>query len=150
MRKTALLLLTTCLLFSTGNYGQETVKVNDWENPDVIGINKEKTHATFCLPSEKQSNPQIVSLNGLWKFKWSPDPASRPAEFYEMDYSVSQWTDIVVPGNIEMQGFGIPIYSNSNYPFKKDPPFVTSEPPANFYSYSNRNPVGSYCTVSIR
>ncbi|MDD4823357.1 MAG: glycoside hydrolase family 2 TIM barrel-domain containing protein, partial [Bacteroidales bacterium] len=147
MRKTALLLLSSCLLFSTGNYGQETAKVNDWENPDVNGINKEKTHATFCLPSEKQSNPQIVSLNGLWKFKWSKDPASRPADFYKMDYSVSEWTNIVVPGNMEMQGFGIPIYSNIGYPFKKDPPFVTGEPPANFYSYSNRNPVGSYCTT---
>jgi len=64
-----------------------------------------------------------------------------------MDYPVSEWTDIVVPGNMEMQGFGIPIYSNISYPFKKDPPFVTSEPPANFYSFANRNPVGSYCTT---
>ena len=147
MSKTALLLLTAWSLFSTASYAQNATKVNDWENPDVIAINKEKTHATFCLPSEKQSNPQIVSLNGLWKFKWSKDPASRPADFYKMDYSVSQWTNIVVPGNMEMQGFGIPIYSNISYPFKKDPPFVTSEPPANFYSFANRNLVGSYCTT---
>lgn len=147
MSKATLLILTALLLFSMAGYAQQTAKVPDWENPDVNGINKEKTHATFCLPSEKLNNPQIVSLNGLWKFKWSPDPASRPAEFYKMDYAVSQWTDIVVPGNMEMQGFGIPIYSNIGYPFQKDPPLVTSEPPANFYSYSNRNPVGSYVTT---
>jgi len=100
MSKATLLILTALLLFSMAGYAQQTAKVPDWENPDVNGINKEKTHATFCLPSEKLNNPQIVSLNGLWKFKWSPDPASRPADFYKMDYAVSQWTDIVVPGNM--------------------------------------------------
>jgi beta-galactosidase len=135
-------------LFSIGNnFAQKIKKINDWENPDVVGINKEKTHATLSLPSEKWNNPQIVSLNGVWKFKWSPDPDSRPLEFYTTDYSVSEWNNIQVPGNWEMQGFGLPIYSNSDYPFKKDPPRVTSEPPKDFYSYSHRNPVGSYCTT---
>lgn len=146
MKNSAFLSLTLSLLVSTANYAQET-KVNDWENPDVIGINKEKTHATLYLPSEKQSNPEVVSLNGAWKFKWSPDPGSRPVDFYKTDYSVAEWTNIQVPGNMEMQGFGIPIYANANYPFKKDPPRVTSEPPKKFYSFANRNPVGSYCTT---
>ncbi|NWJ52231.1 MAG: DUF4981 domain-containing protein [Bacteroidetes bacterium] len=142
-------LLTVCVLsFSaTDNYAQEANKPNDWENPDVVGINKEKTHATLSLPSEKWNNPQIVSLNGIWKFKWSPDPDSRPLGFYATDYVVSGWDNIQVPGNWEMQGFGIPIYTNIGYPFQKDPPRVTSEPPKNFYSYSHRNPVGSYCTT---
>ena len=126
---------------------QEIKGINDWENPDVVGINKEKAHATLYLPSEKWSIPDIVSLNGTWKFHWSPDPGSRPVDFYKTDYSVSQWADIVVPGNMEMQGFGIPIYTNITYPFQKDPPSVTSEPPRNFTSYSCRNPVGSYCTT---
>jgi len=146
MKNIPFLSLTISLFVSTANYAQEA-KVNDWENPDVIGINKEKTHATLYLPSEKQSNPEVVSLNGAWKFKWSPDPGSRPVDFFKTNYSVAEWTTIQVPGNMEMQGFGIPIYTNANYPFKKDPPRVTSEPPKNFYSFSNRNPVGSYCTT---
>jgi beta-galactosidase len=132
---------------ATNIYAQETNKINDWENPDVVGLNKEKAHATFYLPSEKYNNPRIVSLNGMWKFKWSPDPASRPVDFYKTDYSVSDWTNILVPGNWEMQGFGNPIYSNSAYPFQKDPPRVTSEPPKDFNSFSQRNPVGSYFTT---
>jgi beta-galactosidase len=142
-------LLTMWLLFFplVNNYAQDKITINDWENPEVIGINKEKTHATFYLPSEKKSNPQIVSLNGMWKFKWSPDPASRPVDFYKTGYSVADWKNILVPGNWEMQGFGTPIYININYPFQKDAPKVTSEPPKNFTSYSQRDPVGSYCTT---
>jgi beta-galactosidase len=136
------------LLFPLVNsYAQEKTTINDWENPEVVGMNKEKTHSTFFSPSEKQNNTEIVSLNGTWKFKWSPDPNSRPVNFYKTDYSVLGWTNIVVPGNWEMQGFGIPIYININYPFQKDPPRVTSEPPKNFTSYFQRDPVGSYCTT---
>ena len=46
-----------------------------------------------------------------------------------------------------MQGYGKPIYSNVNYPFQKDAPKVTSEPPAEYYSYGHRNPTGSYVTT---
>src|ERR1035437_2582217 len=124
------LIVAGSLLFLTGSiYAQNGSKVFDWENPDVVGINKENPHATLYLPTEKRNNKQIVSLNGSWKFKWSPDPDSRPVDFYKSDYSVKSWTNIVVPGNMEMQGFGIPIYANSNYPFKRDPPRVMSEPP---------------------
>ncbi len=122
-------------------------KIADWENPAVIGINKEKPHATFVLPSEKPMDPRVVSLNGLWRFKWSPNPESRPADFFQNDYSVAQWDWIQVPGNWQMQGYGRPIYTNIPYPFKPDPPKVTSEPDRRFYSYDHRNPVGSYCTT---
>lgn len=120
--------------------------INDWENPQVIGINKEKAHATITLPSEKQDNPRIISLNGIWKFKWSPNPETRPADFFKMEYLDTDWDNILVPGNWEMQGFGIPIYTNIKFPFKADPPRVTSEPNKNFTSYNARNPVGSYIT----
>lgn len=126
---------------------QNTDKVPDWENPAVIGINKEKAHATFVLPSEKADDPRVVSLNGLWRFKWSPNPESRPSDFFKTDYSVTEWDWIQVPGNWQMQGYGMPIYTNIPYPFKADPPKVTHEPDRRFYSYDHRNPVGSYCTT---
>jgi len=60
-------------------------QINDWENPEITGINKEKAHATITLPSQKQNNPQIISLNGTWKFKWSPNPELRPVDFFNTD-----------------------------------------------------------------
>jgi beta-galactosidase len=134
------------ILFSSINflYAQS---IPDWENPDVNGINKEKPHANTFLYEQKANNPDVRSLNGMWKFKWSPDPQSRPVDFYTEKYSTENWTHILVPGNWEMQGFGTPIYTNVTYPFKKDPPKVTSEPEKHFTSFLQRNPVGSYCTT---
>ncbi len=124
----------------------EAQTVNDWENPDVNGINKENPHAYSFLFEEKSNNPAIQSLNGIWKFHWSPDPQTRPLEFYTEGYSTEKWDNILVPGNWELQGFGTPIYTNIAYPFKKDIPRVTGEPDKSFTTYKERNPVGSYLT----
>lgn len=126
--------------------GLTAQKAKEWEDPQVIGINKEDYHTSLLLPSAKAEASWIVSLNGKWKFHWSKDPDHRPTDFYKRDYDASGWDDIVVPGNWQMQGYGLPIYSNWTYPFKNDQPRVTAEPPANYYSYENRNPVGSYVT----
>lgn len=127
-------------------FGATEDDVPDWENPMVVGINKLPYHATLTLPSQRGSHEEWKSLDGVWKFKWSNCPENRPADFYKNDYDVKEWDDIVVPGNWQMQGFDIPIYTNSNNPFRKDIPRVTSEPPKNFWAYENRNPVGSYVT----
>jgi beta-galactosidase len=120
--------------------------INDWENPAVNGINREIPHTYGFMASEKGNNPLIKSLNGIWKFKWSPDPQSRPSDFFSENYSTDNWANILVPGNWELQGFGTPVYVNISYPFKVDPPKVTSEPGKNFTSFLQRDPVGSYCT----
>ena len=38
-------------------------EVPDWENPIVVGINKEPYHATLTLPSQKVDCKEIISLN---------------------------------------------------------------------------------------
>ena len=120
--------------------------VPDWENPAVLGINKLPYHATLQLPSKWKECKEIVSLDGSWLFHWSRNPEERPAEFYRVDYDVSRWEKIKVPGNWQTQGFGTPIYTNIDYPFKRNRPSVTSEPPHDWTAYENRNPVGSYVT----
>ena len=116
----------------------------DWENPQIIGINKLPYHSTLQLPSREHLCKEIVSLDGCWKFHWSKNPESRIMDFYRTDYDVSSWASIIVPGNWQMQGYGKPIYTNVTYPFKKDAPRVMGEPDKNWYSYEHRNPVGQY------
>lgn len=135
-------LLTVCFTFQ-----MRAQQVPDWENPRVVGINKEEYHSTLTLPSGKSSCEEVVPLNGRWKFYWSPDPQSRPSDFYKNSFDVSGWDNISVPGTWQLQGYGKPIYTNWTYPFKKDQPKVTGEPPKHFFSYENRNPVGSYVTT---
>jgi len=124
----------------------------DLENEQVIGRNKEPgrttsffhTDAVSAVQNDPTQSPWFQSLNGTWKFNWAPNPDSRPATFYQPDFDVSSWDDIPVPSNWQMKGYGVPLYSNIPYPFKKDPPRVMGEPPKEFTSYAQRNPVGSY------
>ena len=131
----------------TDSYSQTQ---KDWENPNIIGVNKEYTTSTFSSYKNEgdaltfSKTDSEISLNGNWKFNWVAKPEERPTDFYKSDFDVSTWNDIVVPGNWQMQGFGIPIYTNVSYPFKKKHPFVTLTPPKEFSSFELRNPVGSY------
>ncbi len=114
----------------------------DWENPAVFSQNTEPSPCTLipypnidsALQGKVAASPFYLSLNGQWKFHWVHKPADRPVNFYRDDYDISDWEEIPVPGNWQMHGYGIPIYVNSAYPFKKNPPFIPHE----------YNPVGSY------
>jgi len=128
----------------------EVPEVPDWENPAIVGRNKVPAHA-FMRPYERVQNlrtgkdsNRIQSLNGKWKFHWAGRLELRPKEFFNVEFDVSDWAGIDVPGNWQTQGYGRPIYSNIPYVFAKDQPRVTSEPPENYTNYFERNPVGSY------
>ncbi len=119
-------------------------QIKDWENPEILGIHKLAPHA-FSIPyhsreaaiaDDWESSKYFQSLNGNWKFHWSPNPQNRPAEFYKEDFDFSDWNEIIVPSDWQMQGYGVPIYTNVQYPFKKNPPYIPNE----------YNPVGSYRT----
>ncbi len=138
-------LLLYAIVASTVLTGQAQV-VRDWENPAVLSINKLPYHATLQLPSKENECPEIRSLDGRWHFHWSRNPEERPEDFFREDYDVSGWDRIDVPGNWQMQGYGTPIYINFNYPFVKNRPSVTTEPPHDWTAFANRNPVGSYVT----
>lgn len=141
---TKILLVPVFLFAGLISHGQEH---RDWEDPSIIGINKLPYHSTLQLPSKQHECREIVSLDGQWSFHWSKDPWSRPIEFYKTDYDCSGWDKIQVPGNWQMQNYGIPIYANEPYPFEKDKPRVTTEPKdKSWYTYNHRNPVGSYVT----
>ena len=125
---------------------QAQAEHHDWEDPSVLGINKLPYHASLQLPSREKECNEIVSLDGEWLFHWSRNPEERPVDFFREDYDVSSWGKISVPGNWQTQGYGTPIYININYPFVRNRPSVTSEPPQDWTAFENRNPVGSYVT----
>jgi beta-galactosidase len=126
----------------TMKISQQTPTLFDWENPAVVGRNKEPAHCTYipysdiqtALKNEPSRSSFYKSLNGLWKFNFVKKPSDRPVNFYKDDYDVSQWHDISVPGNWELQGFGVPVYTDTEYPFSSDPPQIPHDD----------NPVGSY------
>ncbi len=128
--------------------------VHEWENHQVLRINKEAPRATgiphperkAALSLDRLSSAWCRLLNGQWKFHWCGNPAHRPEAFHQPDYDVSQWREITVPSCWQLEGYGTPMYTNITYPFKVDPPRVMGEPPVSFTNHpeSMRNQVGSY------
>ena len=147
--KRNILAFVSVLLCASLSYAQK----NDWENEQIFGINKLPARTTIwpsptlkdARHSDYENSLWVKSLNGIWNFHWSPDPQSRPVDFYKPGFSRKGWATIRVPSTIERQGFGIPLYTNSIYPFKANPPFVMDEPDPKYTTFTQRNPVGSYC-----
>jgi len=128
----------------------------DWANPAVVRRNVEPTHASFTayateaeartarpiapfyLSGQPTTAPWYQSLNGRWKFHFSPKPADKPQDFYRDGFDDTTWPTIPVPANWERHGYGVAIYTNIKYPFHPDGPPTPPELPA------NDNPVGSY------
>jgi beta-galactosidase/beta-glucuronidase len=57
------------------------------------------------------------SLDGRWRFSWSKNPFCRPEDFWQEDYDDSNFDSIMVPGHIELQGYGQIQYINTLYPW---------------------------------
>ncbi len=142
MKKVPVMIVGIVLLsFSTAP--SETAP-EDWENPAVLHIGTEAPRATFvpfpdaasALRLGPKESPRYLSLNGPWKFHWSPRPADRPLEFWKPSADVSGWKETPVPSDWMFQGYDIPIYVNSSYEFAPNPkpPFVPHD----------HDPVGSY------
>ena len=115
----------------------------DWENHHVLQINREPARDAF-IGYRNVVGDASLTLNGLWKFHWSATPEGRVSDFFSATFNDKDWKNFPVPANWEVNGFGTPIYVSSGYPFKIDPPRVTSTPPEKYTAFKERNPVGEY------
>lgn len=92
------------------------------ENEQIIGEHKLDAHASFSSFTNKEAalanTPKYYkSLDGIWKFNWVKNPNDRPTTLANSNFDFSQWDDIKVPSNWEVEGYGIPIYVNHQYEF---------------------------------
>jgi beta-galactosidase len=112
------------------------------ENTDVFELNQIEGH-TVCVPhttidgaskADRWQNRNVLSLNGTWKFNFANTPEETPKDFFVSSFNDKAWSNISVPSNWEMQGFGDPMFRNVSQPFHTNPPFVPRE----------YNPTGAY------
>ncbi len=115
--------------------------VKDWENPQLLHRNREDARATL-IPFANESNarsgdrlksPYFSLLNGNWKFHYATRPELTPAGFENPDFDVAAWKSIPVPSNWQMHGYDKRVYTNVNYPFPMDPPYVPAQNPTGCY-----------------
>ncbi|WP_302884544.1 glycoside hydrolase family 2 TIM barrel-domain containing protein [Wenyingzhuangia gilva] len=111
-----------------------------WEDPLVTSINRQPARATAysyktvadALEGNREKS-RFIMLNGEWNFKYAKNLEEAPKDFYKDE--VKEWDKIEVPSNIELLGYGIPIYKSAVYPFRPiNPPFVPKDD----------NSIGSY------
>lgn len=97
-------------------------------------------HAYF--PDEESlragESPFFCSLNGIWKFSYGRNLNETIKGFEQMDYDCKGWGDIRVPAHIQMEGYDIPAYVNTQYPWDGREDIWDGEIPSSF------NPTASY------
>lgn len=84
----------------------------------------------------REASPFFRSLNGQWGFAYYPKGFSGTPD---PDAAVGS---IPVPSCWQMEGYGIPNYTNVRYPIPYDPPFVPDENPTGVYRRAFTLPEG--------
>ena len=130
--------------------GLSVVAANDpkWQDPNVFEENRLPMRSTFIVTPTAENvvaehdftkSPLYRSIGGVWKFYWTENATDpQPEGFYAPNFDDSKWGKMPVPGLWEMNGYGVPVYTNTKYPWHK---FYKNNPP---YAPTEQNAVGSY------
>jgi beta-galactosidase len=112
-----------------------------WENLNVLQVNRQAPRAYYIPYADDRSarlgrrgrSPHYQTLNGNWKFQYHPAVDNVQESFYEEAADVSGWDDLIVPSCWQVKGYDQLQYTNINYPFPCDPPYVPDDNPAGLY-----------------
>ncbi|MGJ8691593.1 MAG: glycoside hydrolase family 2 TIM barrel-domain containing protein [Thalassotalea sp.] len=152
-----MLITAACLVSACSNIASHLKENNqnadylgkEWEDPAVISRNKMPTRATTysfanvedALTGDR-NNSAYLNLNGQWQFKYQTDDEVIDQSFTRQGFDASMWDNIQVPSSIELLGYGIPYYTNTQLPFYSgngsEPlpdtsPKITKANPVSFY-----------------
>lgn len=121
-----------------GNFDSNIIK-----NPEIFEQNRLAAHSDHvCYKNElekiKGKSSLRYDMNGLWKFAYAKNQSLAPCGFEAADYDCKGWDEIRVPAHIQMEGYDVPIYTNTTYPWEADEFIKPGEVPEIF------NPVASY------
>ena len=93
-----------------------------YENPEKTSENRLPQRA-YYLPEGKS---EYYDLNGQWRFAWFASDADVPQQ-------ITFWDTIPVPSCWQLHGYEDPNYTNINYPYPCDPPYVPDVNPCGVY-----------------
>ena len=119
------------------------------KNPSVFADGRLPAHADFTAYRSAAElavgeSSLRMSLDGIWRFHYSRNPSAAPDGFWKPDFDISGWDSIRVPAHIQMEGYDVPAYVNTQYPWDASEELQPGEMPTVF------NPVGDYvCTFTL-
>ncbi|WP_342479800.1 glycoside hydrolase family 2 TIM barrel-domain containing protein [Paenibacillus sp. FSL L8-0340] len=114
---------------------------NYWEDTETLQINRKAARA-YYIPyasaadarrRKRGRSPYYQTLNGRWKFKYHASVREVKEDCVAPEHDISRWDDLVVPSCWQVNGYDQLHYTNINYPFPFDPPFVPNDNPAGLY-----------------
>ncbi|MDD4690101.1 MAG: glycoside hydrolase family 2 TIM barrel-domain containing protein [Eubacteriales bacterium] len=117
------------------------MKKTEFENPMFLQENREKQRAYYipfqdefsALTNKFDNSKYYQLLNGTWAFNYFERYIDVPDCITDADVDTSDWDDITVPSCWQMQGYEMPYYTNIDYPYPVDPPYVPDENPVGVY-----------------
>ncbi|MBZ5961033.1 MULTISPECIES: beta-galactosidase [Leuconostoc gelidum group] len=109
----------------------------DWENPTVTNWHRLPMHTDMSygldLALQAANESQRQSLNGDWQFSYFSNQSVVDEAWRTND--LPQANSVQVPGNWQLQGnYDVPVYTNVDYPFTVNPPYVPEDNPMGGYS----------------
>ena len=93
-----------------------------YENPLKTSENREPQRS-YYIPSGVS---EYQLLNGEWNFAYFKRDIDVPEK-------IEKWNKISVPSCWQLQGYDNPNYTNNNYPYPCDPPYVPDDNPCGVY-----------------
>ena len=96
-----------------------------YENPIKTSENRMKPRS-YYIPG---GISEYRLLNGQWDFAYFNRDIDVPEQ-------IEQWDQIPVPSCWQLEGYGHPNYTNTNYPYPCDPPYVPDDNPCGVYRRS--------------
>lgn len=79
-----------------------------------------------ALDGDKSKSDFYILLNGDWDFAYFSRDIDCPEK-------ITQWDSVKVPSCWQMTGYEKPYYTNVNYPYPVDPPYVPDDNPVGVY-----------------
>ena len=111
MKKILIITTIFCLCLAVG-----AQTFTEWQDPAVFEVNKLYPRAN--IPQNcRDAMHRVSTLDSQWTFHYVPNADERPMDFFRTDYDDSAWGTIPVPGNWELNGFGVPVYVNTTNDF---------------------------------
>lgn len=124
------------------NAGAERITTNRplftrlWQDPYHNQTNRAPMHTSYfaypdsktAMEGNKDLSSNFISLHGKWKFSFVAQPEQSGNQFYLPSFNDFTWDQIPVPGLMELNGYGDPLYINAGYAWSNqyvsNPPIV--------------------------
>lgn len=124
-------LLCVCML--SGN--AQTFR--EWQDPEINAVNRASMHTHFfayesteaATEAAKEKSVNYMTLNGIWKFRWTKDSDARPTDFWKTDFNDKGWDNLAVPAMWELNGYDVPLYSGVGFDWKLRKGWCKNNPP---------------------